>query len=303
MFNVSADCISIDVKKKYNVVTSYKEYKKEISKYNSEDSIINFPGCASVKYENINISDDDFPKLCSTAIQFLSHLKVNSDNYKEDGCKYLLYSLYVDVLKRNTTIDKSLILFQNLNNLFNDDYNGENTLDKYINNLSINSSNNLIKLIDMYVQFDKFQIEFKSKPQINKCTSDCVQLFKGYLDECRKGNDYDFCYELKNFREQYNEFIENVIICEDQKYLLPPVEMIDAKGMIIIPSVITIITAFIIPILYKFTAFGPWIRRSIGIRNNIFENINEETNNQIYTSEMVNKNSERRNYNVVYSSS
>lgn len=155
------------------------------------------------------------------------------------------------MLNRGTSIENTLILFKNLNKLFNDDYEGMNALDKYINNMNNDTSNKLIKLIDIYDRFDKFHSQFSSTPSIKNCTSDCIELFKGYSDECKKGNDYDFCYELKNFREQYNEFIKNVITCEDEQYFLPPVQMFDTGNMIIIPFVIIALAAFIFPILYK----------------------------------------------------
>ncbi|SBT74657.1 Plasmodium vivax Vir protein, putative [Plasmodium ovale] len=287
----------------YNIVTSYKEYKSKLTSPSSGDGVMIVSACQSFKYENVKLYNGSFPEICSTAIQFLGHLKENLNNYRDDGCKYLFYSLYVDVLNRNTSIENTLILLKKLNNIFNEDYDGDNELDNYINKMDKNICDKLVKLIDIYDVFNKFESEFSSMPSIKTCTSECVELFKGYLEECRKGNDYDFCYELKNFREQYNAFVEKVILCEGKQHLLPPVEMFDTGNVIIIPSVIIVVAAFISPILYKFTAFGPWIRRTIGIRNNIFENINEETNNPIYTSEMVNKNSEKLNYNIVYSSS
>ncbi|SBT57517.1 PIR Superfamily Protein [Plasmodium ovale wallikeri] len=287
----------------YNVVTSYKKYKSKLTSSNSSTDVMSIGTCQSFKYENINLSSGSFPDICSTAIKFLSHLKENPNNYRDDGCKYLFYSLYVDVLNKNTSIEHTLNLLKKLNNIFNDDYDGMYELDSYINKMDENTSSNLVKLIDIYDMFDKFESESRSTTSIKKCASDCVQLFISYLDECRKGYDYDFCYELKNFREKYNFFIEKVITCEGEEHLLPPVDIFDTESMIIIPSVMIVVTAFIFPILYKFTAFGPWIRRSLGINKNIWENIEEETSHSMHTSEMVNTNTKKHIYNIAYNSS
>ncbi|SBS84732.1 PIR Superfamily Protein [Plasmodium ovale curtisi] len=284
----------------YNVLSTYTKYKNEISRYNNEHGVESLPGCQSFNYENIDLTKEHFPQLCTTAIKFLMHLKVNSNTYRDEGCKYLYYSLYVEVLKRKTTFEDTLILYKKLNNLFNNEYDGMNILDIYINNMNKNTSDNLVKLIDIYELFDKFERESTSMLPKKNCTSDSDELFKGYLDDCRKGNDYDFCYELKNFREKYNTFIEKVIKCEGEQYLLPPVEMFNTASMIVAPSVIIVLTAFIFPVLYKYTEFGPWIQRRLGIKKNIWKNISEETNNSFNIYEMVDKKSKKRNYNIMY---
>ncbi|SBT01062.1 PIR Superfamily Protein, partial [Plasmodium ovale curtisi] len=287
----------------YNVVNSYKVYKEKLSSGSSSDGVLGTAPCEGLNYKHVNQAKVKFPQLCSTAIQFLNHLKENSHNYRDDGCKYLYYSLYVDVLKREKSTEKTLILYKELNQIFNEVYDGMNELDSYINKMDEYTSDILVKLIDIYDKFDEFENEFKLTGKINKCPDECVELFKGYLDACRNRYDYDFCYELNNFREKYNLIIEQVTNCKGEKYILPPVEIFETGGIIFIPFAIIVVATFIFPILYKFTAFGPWIRRSLGIKKNMCQNINEETNHSLHISEMGKKSLKKRNYNIAYNSS
>ncbi|SBT55339.1 PIR Superfamily Protein [Plasmodium ovale wallikeri] len=63
------------------------------------------------------------------------------------------------------------------------------------------------------------------------------------------------------------------------------------------------ITSLILPILYKFTAFGPWIRRLLGRNENILQYINEEENHSLNTYEIQDDNSNMPNYYIAYNSS
>ncbi|SBT01953.1 PIR Superfamily Protein [Plasmodium ovale curtisi] len=260
-------------------------------------------GCDDFSDLHINIPTDNFPKFCSTTIKFLNHLKENSHVYRDEGCKYLYYSLYVEILRRQTSFENTIILYKKLNKIFNDHNDGFNTLDNYISTLNLNTSNNLAKLIDIYKKFDKFERNLDSTPSIEKCIGDCIQLFKDYLNEYKKGYDYDFCYELKIFREKYNTFIKKVIKYEGEQYLLPPFEMFDTGHMIIIPFLMILVAAFIFPILYKFTTFGPWILHTLGMKKNILKNINEKARHSMNNYNMKIDKSKKLSYNVAYNSS
>ncbi|SBT84408.1 PIR protein [Plasmodium ovale] len=286
----------------YNVVSSYKLYEQEISKYSSDDSVIGILGCDTFSCKNINISSDLLSKICATGIKFLNHLKEKYDTYRDDGCKYLYYWLYVDVLNRNTPIENTLILYKDLNKKFNDDNDGLKTLDNYINKMNENTSDKIVKLIDIYKKFDEFEKEFQIAERTVKCTSECIDLFTKYIEECVNGYDYEFCKELKNFRERYNVFVQKVLYCEEQ-YLLPSVEIFDTVSMILIPFFLIIVASLILPILYKFTPFGSWIHSRICKKKDILDNINEEESHLSHTYDSEINKSKNRNYNIVYNSS
>lgn len=182
-------------------------------------------------------------------MKYLNDLIGKNESYKDEGCKYLFNWLHVDVLKRKTTIENTLILYRELYKRFNEE--GLNILSNYTNKINENTSDKLVKLIHIYDTFDQFEKEFQTTRNTEKCSNDCISLFTSYLHECRTGYDDDFCNELKNFRAKHNFFIKNYLSCDGEKYLLPDVENSDIVGMVTIPFILILVTIFILPLLYK----------------------------------------------------
>ncbi|KMZ88670.1 hypothetical protein PVBG_06100 [Plasmodium vivax Brazil I] len=60
----------------------------------------------------------------------------------------------------------------------------------------------------MYDNFHKFKEEDKQRGG-NKChhATECVSLYNKNIKVCQEGNDYDFCYELDNFKERYDTYM------------------------------------------------------------------------------------------------
>ncbi|SBT73317.1 hypothetical protein POWCR01_000102800 [Plasmodium ovale] len=268
----------------YNVANSYKEYKKQLDSYiNPSDSVL-MSGCNRHLNQHISNSKYGASNTCEIVVRFLSHLKEkNHTFYQEDGCKYLYYWLHVEALDRKVSIENTLNIYKELNEIFNSENDGFNIFDKYLNELNKHTCEKIPKIIHLYKEFNKFESEQTTQSSEKKCTSSCFELFDSYIHECRESYDYDFCKKLKIFREQYNFFIRRVLECEGEEYILPPVENFDAIRTI-------------------FTAFGPWIRHLVSKKGNIYDNINQETHQLLHPYEMG-ENNNNRDYNIAYSSS
>ncbi|SBT73966.1 Plasmodium vivax Vir protein, putative [Plasmodium ovale] len=286
----------------YKVASAYSTYKENLLSYSNNVETSIMPGCESFTVQQINIPKEDFPKLCSTVVKYLNNLKENSDTYRDEGCKYLYYWLYVEKLQKNTTIPNTLTLYKELNNIFNKDNEGLNNLDNYINEMNENTSDKIVKLTELYEKFYQFMLETRETSREKKCTSDCFNLYTSYVNECRNGDDTDFCYELTNFRNQYNAYIQTQLFCKGEEYLLPPVHNFDVIGIIIIPIILILVTPFIFSLLYKFMPIGTWLPQQIGIRKNIVDNINDEENHLFNNYDMDTQFSKKRNYIIAYNS-
>ncbi|SBT58162.1 PIR Superfamily Protein [Plasmodium ovale wallikeri] len=295
--------MSPETPKHNKAITPYAKYQEKIDSYESGYDPI-MPGCDRFVSPHLNGSTYNTEKACSITIRLLSHLKELDDpSYEEYGCKYLFHWLYSKVLSSKISSEDALHIYKELNTIFNDDNDGYNKFDKYINEMKKDTIDKLDKIINIYNLFNTYIDTLQPTHTNLNCTSGCIDLFTSYAKECREKYDFFFCKELKNFREQYNHFISKVRKCEGEQYLLPPVEFFDTLGLIVVPTVLILVTSFVFPFLYKFTAFGPWINRIIGKNRNIWENINEETNYSLNEYEMEHTNSKKSNYNIAYNSS
>ncbi|SBT84737.1 PIR protein [Plasmodium ovale] len=261
------------------------------------------PGCDDFSNQHIKSSKYDSPKVCAVSVKFLSHLKEKNDpSYEEEGCKYLFYWLYVKALETKKSIENTLDLYKELNKIFNEHNDGYNKFDKFINKMNKYTCENFQKIISLYEVFNIFENQEMTLVAGKKCTSNCFELFTSYVNECREINDYDFCNELNDFREYHNYFIQKILYCQGEQYLLPSVNIFNTVGIILIPLVLILVTSIILPLLYKFTPVGTWIHHKIGKKKKIRDNINEETQLLSNTYEIGEYNFKNRNYNIAYNS-
>lgn len=65
-----------------------------------------------------------------------------------------------------------------------------------------------LKLIELYGKFNLF-IERKSTCSDCDCADASAKLFNNYVDDCYLGNDNDFCDELKNFKNTYENYMRS----------------------------------------------------------------------------------------------
>ncbi|SBT02318.1 PIR Superfamily Protein [Plasmodium ovale curtisi] len=283
--------------------TPYDKYQENIAFYESDREHTNMYQCNELTYTYFKNAQDNISKVCNTVLSFLNDLKVhNVSNYRDNGCKYLFYLLHSKTIDSETSFERVLDFTKKLNDIFNEHYDGLHKLDIYINQMNKDTFDKLKKIINLYEAFNTYIS--KIKPPYNSVdrSSECIDLFVSYANECRQEYDFFFCNELKHFREQYNAFIDKVISCKGEKRLLPPVEFFNTVHVIIIPSFLILLTSFAFPLLYRFTAFGPWIRSLIDKDKKMLYDINEGTKHSLNTY-VENNDSKIRSYNIAYNSS
>ncbi|SBS93685.1 PIR Superfamily Protein [Plasmodium ovale curtisi] len=252
--------MSLEIKTFYNIANSYAKYKDELDTFKRDEKPIYTGECNSFVNEHITNAEQDPPTI---------------------------------------SIGSTLILYKELYTRYNDEEK-LNILNMYINQMNENTSDKLVKLIGIYDILKNFDNAYKSTQKKKECTCYSIDSFSSYADECRKVYDNDFCDELKNFRNQYNFFIQNIIQSRGDQYLLPPVDNFDIVGTILVSLFLILVTSLILPLLYKFTSFGPWISQKIGKKKNIWDNINQENNILSNSYEMKSYNSNKKNYNIHY---
>ncbi|SBT31162.1 PIR Superfamily Protein [Plasmodium ovale wallikeri] len=262
---------------KYNVISSLSTYKEKLNSYSGSDNQLYSGHCDDINTIYSAESEHNINKNCEKAMMFLNHL-VQHDSYMDEGCTYLYYWLYAEVLNKNQSIDIAIRLYEWLLTKY-DDENGTETFKNHSNYLSRSMLENLIKLIKLYDHFNKFKQVSESASRNCECARECVNWYTDYVNECHAGSDVDFCNELENFRELYNGHMITESDCHDVQKVLPSVKRIDFTLVILIPLVTVLIISFIFFIMYKFTPFGSLIflrfKRKKKMRNNIDQEIFE----------------------------
>ncbi|SBT02271.1 PIR Superfamily Protein [Plasmodium ovale curtisi] len=301
----------LEIQTIYNAAYSNFIFKNKLDSYKNDGELENNYICSEFTSSNL-ISESNEQMICKAVILFFRDLKEqkyeyggtkhDDITYRDNGCKHLFYWLYTHIKKNEHSFKNTLSLYKQLYKIYDEQQDNSGIFNKYIDVMNEHTIEKLVKLTNLYNSFDKFFTENENKKEKEVCKGDFIDLYNYYIYECRNGYDYDFCDELKNFRKKYNSFIKYAMKCEE-KYLLPPVEGFNIVGTTVIPFSLISVTSLIIPILYKFTALGPWIRRLIGKNKNVWQNINEETNNSLNTYEIGEDNFNMGDYNIAYNSS
>ncbi|SBT53524.1 PIR Superfamily Protein [Plasmodium ovale wallikeri] len=115
-------------------------------------------------------------------------------------------------------------------------------------------------------------------------------------------DDTDFCDELENFKQTYENYLKSVKCPESVPKILPPIKRYNVAAIISIPFSIILVISFFLFIFYKFTPFGFRIRSLLIRKNKLYNDIDQETNELIYSSEKSNINYENKKYSLLYHS-
>ncbi|SBS99049.1 PIR Superfamily Protein [Plasmodium ovale curtisi] len=165
-----------------------------------------------------------------------------------------------------------------------------------------NTSEKLVKLFDLHNEFNKFVSGWTETNNNGDCVDKCATMYITYVNECHNDNDSDFCNELENFREPYDTFMANVTLCEGKITNLPPAKTGDFIVIILIPYIIILIISFIIFAIYKFTPNGSLLYKRIRNKKRVWNNLYEQNEQLLHTSQMMNRDSENSSYYLSYDS-
>ncbi|SCA82148.1 VIR protein [Plasmodium vivax] len=237
----------------YNFSSKIEEYQKILDSHTAEVTSDDSPPNCSIEINNLNHYRDKFnQEICKKATHYLGEIEKNKNvpQYIEDGCKYFFYWLQVEVLKDETLGSKILMFYQEVLNEYEKTASNEE-FPKYLNIINEHDIQNFIDIVDMYKNFYDFKKD-KEESGKDKCSyaDKCFRLYNKNIEVCKAGSDYDFCYELDNFRNEYNKYMKENIQCEDSLKILPSYRTYDTVVITTIPCVI-IFVACLFFFLYK----------------------------------------------------
>ncbi|SBT54980.1 PIR Superfamily Protein [Plasmodium ovale wallikeri] len=153
--------------------------------------------------------------------------------------------------------------------------------------------------------------EVKEKKKQKSCsdyTEDCSTKYKKAMNKCLNDND-DFYKALKDFKFSYNISVEqepqDLRNCKSTQYFhLPNYDPVLEKQRNIMAGKIlsvSLILSFVIPLLYKYTPFGPFLRTKINMVKDRLMNPDENESELLLSSTDIEDNIyDNGEYNIGY---
>ncbi|KMZ77391.1 hypothetical protein PVIIG_05422 [Plasmodium vivax India VII] len=169
-----------------------------------------------------------------------------SDNKVIQGCIYLYFWIYENLLYRSIDENNNLDVYKKLLEEY-DTYNMFSNINQSCKYMKDELNGKMKKLYYLYYKFYKIKTEKECTITNCRCAEDCAKLYMECISSCDKDTSGEFCEKLEKFRSQYNEFMKKYDTCDKKYTYLPSAIKFDRKAILI--SVLVILTII-------FTFFG-----------------------------------------------
>ncbi|SBT02620.1 PIR Superfamily Protein [Plasmodium ovale curtisi] len=245
-----------------------------------------------------NLSESSSAKeICKEFMYMYNYLNninksVKKDNtLTEEDCHFMNYWLNVNLKKKN--IDTSIcanIFYEKLKSKSESVFSSPTKLEDHLHVIDPSNLENMEILYELYDTKQKIINDMydeditDSKMELCKeYTKKCYDKYIEGMKNCLNGCD-DFYNALKDFKISYNYAVEwdpeDLKNCKSSPYFnLPNYDAVlerKQKKIMLIQSISTpLIVLFIIPLLYKYTPLGPFLRTKINMIKNSWMNSDE----------------------------
>ncbi|SBT57158.1 PIR Superfamily Protein [Plasmodium ovale wallikeri] len=244
-----------------------------------------------------------------------------NDIFTDYDCNFLNY--WLNKKLREKVTDDSINVKEFYEKIKEQDttvFSDHEELGHYMHVIDLDIFENMKYLYDLYdntrnilnmMRGQDYQDDLKTNEERKSCsdyTEDCSKKYMKAMDKCLNGNA-DFYNALKDFKISYNIAVEqepqNLNNCKSSQYFhLPNYDPVLEKQRNIIAGKILsapLILSFVIPLLYKYTPLGPFLRKKINIVKNRWINSDEYGNELSSLPTDIEDNiSDNEEYNIGY---
>ncbi|SCA60248.1 hypothetical protein PVT01_000081200 [Plasmodium vivax] len=245
---------------------------------------------------------------------------LEKDFYSYTDCDFLNY--WLNDKLRNSVIDGDEIdvrgFYQEINNMNQALFSKTKDLENYMNNIDAETLENMKLLYDLY--YNKRKIlnmllgQDYTDPEKNPCSvfrEDCHEKYVTAINKCYGIND-EFYKALKDFKSSYNVVIgqgnKDIHNCRGStNFLLPEYDPVlekeEKKSILIQRSTSPLIFLLLLPMIYKFTSFGPYLQEKINRVKYMWKSPKKNKEKMLSsTMDIENNISDNRKYKLVYNS-
>ncbi|SBS91202.1 PIR protein [Plasmodium ovale] len=268
---------------------------------------------------NEKLTGEEICKKILYMYKFLNELYHKLDpksTITNEDLDFLNYWLNVKLKDKSNNTSLCISKFiEAINNLGEDFISKEINLEKHLKVIDRDNLENMELLCELYDTKQKiFDIMLKidysnnGKTLCPEYTERCHKRYREGMDKCL--NDYDDFYKaLKRFKYYYKHGIEKETdtsgYCYNSEYFrLPEYDPIQEKQRNIMAGKILsapLILSFVIPLLYKYTPFGPFLRAKTKMIKNRWINPDKNESELLLSSTDIEDNiSDNGEYNIGY---
>ncbi|GAW84098.1 variable surface protein [Plasmodium gonderi] len=285
--------------RKYNIykkVHLFDQEKTRIEQFTHDNTESKY--CVSKNIKHDSIEENYYKNNCPKAVSYLDNWETDIpitglDTY----CIYLYYWIYVEGFKKSynnyikTIYDEFLKAYENLDTKICNDYK------------EIITDDILGKLHDLYEMNCKLNNRNNECFNADRCESakECSSIYMKYEEECELNNHTDFCKELEELRNRYNEKMETLSCPNFEYQILPSFQTYNIKVFILMPFVMILIISIFLTILYKFTSCASYFPYRRIRKKNTYDSVREE-NNIFQCSKVTDTISANKEYIILYNS-
>ncbi|SBT55385.1 PIR Superfamily Protein [Plasmodium ovale wallikeri] len=273
-----------------------------------------------------NLSEDSSAKdICKDFLYIYNYLNKINESRKEDksltheDCHFMNYWLNVNIRDKN--IDAKICVNDFYDKLKSKDesfFSSPTKLEEHLHVIDTDTLENmelLYKLYDNAVKImsiisNEYYIneEEKQKEQdsCSEYTKECDENYKKAMDRCLNSN-VDFYNALKNFKDAYDIIAEpssnKSNACDSSEfYYFPEYDAIlEKKANVIKISSTLLLLSFALPLIYKYTPFGPFLRAKINRVKDRWMNTNTNVDELLPLSTDIEEIIfDNENYNIGY---
>ncbi|KMZ77222.1 hypothetical protein PVIIG_05881 [Plasmodium vivax India VII] len=236
----------------YTYVSKFPEIASIISKKNEVTNGIHYQNCDSFKNTNLISKSDDVHSILKTCAKIahyigdiIKDIEKNPEFSEDSFCKYIGFWFY-DMLNSNRQSNYSTLLAKFFTEIIS-----LNPCKSYQINLTADIYQELKNIYNIYDDFNKFK-EQSTNGSDKTCTigRTCVTIYEENVDSCINNYKNGFCWNLINFKYEYDNHKTKVKSCwNDMKYLKPI--KTDLAAIISLSFVLMALISFILLYLYK----------------------------------------------------
>ncbi|SBT83684.1 PIR protein [Plasmodium ovale] len=318
-------CINQADKYKFCINTNYYEWLVQDVK-GKKDKVKNEGNCdgiiLDVKFnENVTAKDicQEFKFLYNSFSVYRGKKTPDNDPFSLYDCDFLNYWLN-DKLRENVNNGSIKIkeFYKKIKNKDNNFFSKTNDLDEYLYDIDPNVLENmklLYKLYDNAINIKSIidnefyindELKNEKKESCSKYTNECDENYKNAMDRCLNSND-DFYNALIYFKDSYKIITETSSnesnVCNSSEfYYFPEYDgVLEKKKNAIKISSTLLVLSFALPLIYKYTPFGPFLRTKINMVRGMWINQDKNENELLSLStDIEDNNSDNEEYNIGY---